>query len=69
MEILTGVLDDIASALSEDGFERRSSVVFAKPTVGPWRAWIGITGDSYTLDPMVGVLSEELIDIRIAPLN
>ena len=65
MEILAAMLDAIASNLADDGYARPSRNVFVKPTIDPWRAWIGVTGSNYTLDPVVGVFNEELIDIRV----
>ena len=57
------VMEAVERLLSADGFAVSKRGVFTRQTFGDWYAWIGITGNSFMLSPIVGVFNRELIDI------
>lgn len=64
MKIHDRLVSAIGTRLAEDGFSKPSSAdVFVKSISGPWRAWVSVAGDSFTLDPMAGIMNDELYDI------
>jgi hypothetical protein len=66
MKIYDRIVTAIGAKLAEDGFTSPSGAgIFVKQIVGPWRAWVSIPGDSFTLDPMAGIMNDELNDIRL----
>ena len=64
MNIHDRIVSAIGVRLAADGFTKPSSAdVFVKPIAGPWRAWISVPGDSFTVDPIVGIMNDELREI------
>jgi len=66
VQIHERIVAAIGAKLAEDGFTRPSSAdVFVKPLASPWQAWVSVAGDSFTLDPMAGIMNTELNDIYL----
>ena len=59
----------IEQGLVGDGFTRSRTSVFVKDIVDGWCAWIGITGNTFMLSPVVGTFSRELTAIRAKALD
>jgi hypothetical protein len=58
-----GVLDRLGELLQSDGFKRSSTAIFIRDIGDGWRAWIAISGFSFTLMAAVGVYNETIIGI------
>lgn len=64
MDIHERIVSLVGEQLTTDGFTKPSDAdVFVRPITGPWRAWISVPGDSYTVDPMAGLMNDELDEI------
>jgi hypothetical protein len=57
------LLERMAALLGTDGFKQTGPAIFVKDMGADWRAWIGANGESYSLDPRIGVFNEELVNI------
>lgn len=57
------VTDRIADMLNNDGFWKPIPGLFVKKLDSDWRAWMAVSGSSFYLWPVLGVFSDELIQI------
>src|SRR3974390_2836493 len=60
------ILTRLNHMLTADGFRQPIEGLFVRNLDAVWRAWIGVTGCSVALIPVVGVFSEELLQIARA---
>lgn len=60
------ILARLNQLLGADGFRQPIPGLFVRNLDEVWRAWIGLTGCSIALIPVVGVFSEELLQIARA---
>jgi len=64
MSVYQQLVSVVGAQLREDGFTSPSHAgLLVKPLSGPWRAWISVAGDTFTLDPMAGIMNDELSEI------
>jgi hypothetical protein len=57
-------LERVAELLAEDGFSQSLPGLYYKAWKGEWTAWIGVPGTPYSLQPRVGIYSEDLVRIH-----
>lgn len=57
------LLERMAMLLGADGFKQSLPGMFVKDMGSDWKAWIAASGESYSLDPAIGVYNEELVNI------
>ncbi|HTT82114.1 MAG TPA: hypothetical protein VMF67_01395 [Rhizomicrobium sp.] len=57
------LLERMSMLLGTDGFKQTAPGMFVKDMGAEWKAWIAISGESYSLDPRIGVYNEELVNI------
>ena len=61
MSVYQQLVSVVGAQLREDGFASPSHAgLLVKPLSGPWRAWISVPGDTFTLDPMAGIMNAHL---------